>query len=224
MKQQDHCQPHRDMTSSSPRPPVLRHRPAIPLGLWGSRPPSVRKERLLRNAPECSIKLLQAGQHQADSSSHPERERKGEREGGVEVGSTLGTPPPSVLIRVVVRETTSSSIPEAPSQSPSGIPSSLCSAGHSREISIFSHIPATTICPVFSKVVLPASEAPGFSSSSLFSKEGMSPRLSSCPIPCLDALSSHSRSNSRWLIPKCPSWAENTTALCTICANELHDF
>ena len=40
---------------------VLRHRPAIPLGLWGSLPPSVWRERLLRNAPECSGKLLQAG-------------------------------------------------------------------------------------------------------------------------------------------------------------------
>lgn len=58
---------------------VLRHRPEIPLGLWGSLPPSVWRERLLRNALECSGKLLQAGQHQADSSSHPEREK--EREG-----------------------------------------------------------------------------------------------------------------------------------------------
>lgn len=83
---------HRDKTVSSPRPlGVRRHRPAIPLGLWGSRPPSVWRERLLRTALECSKKLL----HQADSSSQPlrekQREEKEEGDGGGYHCGTVGT-------------------------------------------------------------------------------------------------------------------------------------
>lgn len=133
---------------------------------------------MLRNAPESFCK-------QGSTQERPPRE--GGREGGVETVTTLGAPLPYVPARVVVRKSPSSTIPEAPSQSHSGIPPPLCPVGCSRDTSIFSHTLATTSCPVFAKAVLPASEAPGFSSSSLFSKQGVSPWLSSCPVTCLDA-------------------------------------
>lgn len=98
---------------------VLRHRPAIPLGLWGSCPPSVWRERLLRNALECSRKLLQAGQHQANSKAATQRERERVREGGVEMGNTLEALLPDVLGRVLFREIFLFSVPEAPSQTQS---------------------------------------------------------------------------------------------------------
>lgn len=109
---------------------VLRHRPAIPLGLWGSLPPSVWRKRLLRNAPECPRKLLQAGQHQADWSSHPERERKrgkdneGGRGGG---GYGLGAPVP-YMGQIGSQRKPSSRIPEPPLGAPLAYPffSVLC--------------------------------------------------------------------------------------------------
>lgn len=46
--------PGRDRIRRSPGPWGFGHRPAIPLGLWGPPPPSVWREKLLRDAPEGS--------------------------------------------------------------------------------------------------------------------------------------------------------------------------
>ena len=157
---------------------VLRHRPAIPLGLWGSRPPSVWRERLLRNALECSRKLLQAGQHQANSKAATQRERV--REGGMEMDRTPEALLPYVLPQSVQRNPPFQ-YPRGPFSDPVQHPH------HLYALQVEAHTSAATACPIFSEVVLPASKAPRFSSTSLFSKQELSPRLSSCPTACLKA-------------------------------------
>lgn len=138
-------------------------------------------------AQECSGMRLQAGQHQADLSSHPKKEER-EREGGVEVDATLGVPPPYMLARVVARETTSSSTPEPPSQSLSGLPLSLCSMGVTAEK--FLNPQSRTYNHYLSCFLKggPSSLRSSWIFFLLLSpKQGLSPMLSFCPITCLYA-------------------------------------
>lgn len=139
----------------------------------------------------CSGMLWNAPASRAVPSRHeqpPKERREREREEGVEVGDTLGVPPPYTLARVVARETTSSSIPEPPSQNISGLPLSLCSVGVTAEKFLN---PQSHTCNHYLSCFLKG--GPSSLRSFwiffllLFPKQGLSPMLSFCPITCLYA-------------------------------------
>lgn len=180
--------PERQDTKQPEALGVLRHRPAIPLGLWGSRPPSVWREKLLRNVPECSRKLSfkQGSTRQTQAATQRERKRERGSRGGCEGGYCFGSSPALHAGQSGGQRNHLLQYPRGPFSEPLWHPFiSVPCRSQQRNFYHHSHTHATVTCPVFSKAVLPSSE--GFSFSSLSPKQGMSPMLSSGSITCLYA-------------------------------------